>query len=214
MSKILTGTILIPETTRSQLIYSSQVYNTHFNVFAEFISNGPEVTQMNFDFVNYSGPINLGIVEIGNLLETSTHKTKFFVLPLTIQGIPEEVQVDKKFSNQEFLLDQAKANYLIIVRNLKKLSDGRVSSKPPTDNTELDPDSTYNSVFDTEFFNRDGIRKDSINSRNRLPQANAQQVIDEIDKISKSTQARGEMEIFELLGGYRCMYSASKIIIS
>ena len=115
MNKILTGTIVIPEEKRSQLIYSSQLYNTQFNIFAEFIGNENVVTRMNFEFVNYTGPINLGIVDTGNLIEASTDKTNFFILPVTVQGLPEhdKVKKSKDFENEEFKLDSSKTNYLM-----------------------------------------------------------------------------------------------------
>lgn len=216
MDKILTGTVVVPESKRSQLIYSSQAYNTHFNIFAEFIGDYDIITKMNFEFVNYTGPINLGIVDIGDIEVTSTNKTNFYILPVTIQGLPEKnkVKTCKEFKNGEFKLNSTKANYLIIIRNLKMLKDDRESNSSAYQ-TELDPDSTFNEVFDSEFFNRDGIRSGSYNSKNRLPNANVKEIKQEIDKISNEPQFADidiETKIFKILGGYRCMFSASKIV--
>ena len=202
---------LLDQDNRAQKIYGSQVYGTFFSIFANFETRDIdeehiEITSATFDLVNYNGPINVGIRSIG---PPEIIRKRFVVLPITIQGLhPSLTQPDVSLEGGKgpIIIKKSLKNYLIVQRSLCPLNY-------PDDSGDMQQKAMCHNVFDSEFYNRDGIGDESFNERHRLPESSLSKIIDEYEDQTETTSAPVDEEEKRLMDGYRCMYSISKIVI-
>ncbi|MEX0288119.1 MAG: hypothetical protein AB3N14_03340 [Flavobacteriaceae bacterium] len=202
---------LLDQDNRAQKIYGSQVYGTFFSVFVSFKTREIdkehiEITSATFDLVNYNGPINVGIRSIG---PPEIVRERFLVLPITIQGLhPSLTQEDVTLTGREgpIVIKKSLVNYLIVQRSLCPLNY-------PDSSGDMEKKAMCHNVFDSEFYNRDGIGDESFNEKHRLPESSLSHIINEFEDQSGAESAPPDDAETQLMDGYRCMYSISKIVI-
>ena len=176
---------IIPD-KRYQFVYASQLYGTFFGIFAKFqtsnfdyITKSCTVEAAEFILVNYSGEINLGIVDIEEdkieyknfrvlNMDGTISDLKCLNFDITVKGLeesfkPHPVKVDLQ-------INQGKHEniYLRINRKLRPLyhstsNDGRF--------TALQPHAVKNKVFDSEIYNRSGVFYNQTEKLHKDPEA-------------------------------------------
>lgn len=158
------GTFNLKNQNDKQFIYSSQLYGTFFNIYAQPILNEDEteLITLRLFLINYKGHLNLGLLKTENesqSIELNEGKIEFKVHVRALEAINgEDESVNLNFNG--IRLDQIKE--WIVDRELH-----------PIENDMRSGESTLNQVFDTEFFDRDGIffteRVNPENSRSPGP---------------------------------------------
>jgi len=138
-----TGTIDLSDShkERNQMIYASQLYGTFFAIYAYFeaeSTNNPlhkKINRIQFNIINYKGPLDIGISEIKYYVNNRSFEIKVRALidPLT--------QHEIVFSNGLLV---KKEEEILFLRNLEPLSS-------------KSGDKNKYHVFDSEFYARDGI---------------------------------------------------------
>ena len=148
MSDNFICTFNLKDQNDKQFVYSSQLYGTHFCVYAKVVLDSTEtkINGLKFYLINYKGILNLGLIkdkmenqqvvfsdgEINfrlhlRALESTHGETLFCTLPLN------EIPVNE-------------LNFMEIDRKLHPLSSTNGENHPFT-----------GQVFDSEFFDRDGV---------------------------------------------------------
>lgn len=142
------GTFNLKNQNDKQFIYSSQLYGTFFNIYAQPIlnENETELITLRLFLINYKGHLNLGLLKTENesqSIELNEGKVEFKVHVRALETINgEEESVNLNFNG--IRLDEIKE--WVVDRELHPIENGVRSGE-----------STLNQVFDTEFFDRDGI---------------------------------------------------------
>lgn len=157
-----------------QAIYSSQLYGTFFSIYAliesdKIVKNSKTlyvIKQIKLFIINYKGNINLGI--------TKAHlKPKIFSdfdarqdligaeLKIELQGLHQMKSESFAVTIENGALELAQNAMIQTTRLLRPIHlKDNIPTTPENRNTPL-----YNNIFDSEFFNREGIIVDADSSR-------------------------------------------------
>lgn len=181
--------INLNDSKRVQTIYASQLYGTFFGIFATFdvtktITSGnsktKKITGINFNLINYKGPLNLEISWVGNVRKIDKQQLGF-------EGIAADIHVQHTSKSMPFQLFNPankgalhldltnKKNFLVQDSNASdyihdslgvevkandhylRLERTLIPMKPIPANTKNYPkNSIVDGVFDEEFYVRDG----------------------------------------------------------
>lgn len=154
-SLMLTGSFIIDDNLRYQIIYNSQNYNTYYSIFAKFhIDSLNNVYGVDLKLVNYKGPIDIGFYESANnriKTQIKHENGKLKIIPL-VQGLSKIKDYNKNNPNN-FIeippIPKSKISEIIVLRKLFPLNFDATLSQIKGH--------TKGYVFDEEFFYRDGI---------------------------------------------------------
>ncbi len=176
----LIGNVNLHNTSDYQLIYSSQLYGTFFNLYAKFDAslNGDIYTikTISLKVINYKGIVNIGISRASQLLP-DPNDTNGHVLNLEVQALNGNTDVELK-----------NLNYAI-----KRGENLNVDRKLIPMHTNGNP--MNNSLFDEEFFFREGVYADNKFPR-RKPDPN--EVVDN--------------SLTDIKGGWICPRSTNSVL--
>lgn len=136
-----------------QFIYSSQLYGTFFCIYAWFnadesrvLPKGEEgvmpVSNINFQIINYKGPVNIGITHINHMPLIDDEGLEFKIEVQAMNGsIDYPYVVDYCFKPNE---------KIIFTRKVKPLN-------PPGTAASAIPLTDLKTIFDTEKWERNGL---------------------------------------------------------
>ncbi|WP_438709974.1 hypothetical protein ACSTS3_11240 [Aquimarina muelleri] len=176
---------IIPD-KRYQFVYASQLYGTFFGIFVKFktsnldrINKSCTVEAAEFMLVNYSGEINLGIVDIEKdkieyknfrvlNMDGTISDLQCLNFDITVKGLEESfkpypVKVDLQINKEKH-----KNIYLRVNRKLRPLhhstsNDGKFPAN--------EPHAVKNQVFDSETYNRSGVFYNQTKKLHKDPKA-------------------------------------------
>lgn len=163
--KKISLTVDLSDSSRFQLIYASQLYETFFGVAAKFNIANDRLDTMELAIVNYKGHYNLGLLpETKNTWNCKDGINANFCLHLKANG-----GLHGHRPNQSMTVKCDTP-----VKSLKNMVVGRLLS-PIYDNVPSNyEEHLHQPLFDSEFYERDGI---AIRERDRLDNTIAPQTI-------------------------------------
>lgn len=159
------GSIVLQNNQGLQEIYSSQNYGTFYSIYLTFECRpNPkdkklvDMTNIKFSIVNYKGLLNIGIVRAEDELKKDL---EFKIDVRAMERNRDFPLIDGKGDPKTISFDPKKVKNIIINRRLLKMTDF---------NPNLSPNHPNNTVFDDEFYYRDGLEFDPKSKSNvRIP---------------------------------------------
>lgn len=132
-----------------QAIYASQLYGTFFSVFAKFTCQDIQsdryiIEKIDFKLINYKGVVNLGISNVQGVYNWQDEQGNIHkLINLQVQGLNSDDEFEFNCSGLELPKSGHQGELFIIQRTLKPMHNS---------GSALDK-----SVFDDEFFYREGL---------------------------------------------------------
>ncbi|WP_036150758.1 hypothetical protein [Maribacter forsetii] len=143
------GYIDLKDNSEWQEIYSSQLYDTFFGIFAIFTCDGSSkndsyiLSKMKLTIINYKGVCDLGITDVEI---NATSDSSKFILKIEVQALNGSTTCDLDCNDLKIPRNKAE---ILVDRRVKKMhSNGSALS---------------NGLFDNEFYYREGIADDNGN---------------------------------------------------
>jgi len=160
-----------------QEIYTSQNYGTFYGVYLSMkCKSDPkhpeiiEISNLTFELINYKGLFNLGIVDIDYSFEKEEVKNEKQEVISSREYLKFSIDVRAMQRKRKFYLIDESGSPVVISINTKKIKDALISRNllPMQEfNTNLNPNDPDNTIFDNEFYYRDGLEF-PVKDRQRL----------------------------------------------
>lgn len=146
--EVMTGSFILDDDDRYQAVYSSQNYETFYELYAKPIFDGDYLTDIKFRIVNYKGPVDIGFVDLEqtkNELKYSK-KDKTLRLSLLVKGLPLKSNITKTLALKNKIHKDSIKRFNVYRTLIPMTGVG-------------DTNAMYLGVFDNEFFYRSGLGK-------------------------------------------------------
>ncbi|QMU64894.1 MAG: hypothetical protein GKR88_11725 [Flavobacteriaceae bacterium] len=139
------GSYMLQENDRYQILYASQNYGTFYSVYSKFFFKNDYLEKIEFKIINYKGLVNIGFLDCKNgCIRSDLTKNGTLKIDLPVKGMAQKSTILYK-PNAKIHIDSLQN--IFVQRHLVKL------------NTK--GERTNKGVFDTEYYYRSGNFTDS-----------------------------------------------------
>ncbi len=147
----LSGTFVLNDTSRYQFFYCSQNYGTFYAIYMKMHFSKGMLSALTFKLVNYKGNLDLGFPENAKELLQVKLINHQLNIDFKVQGLASCKEFTYEFPEKNIYYKDIQTIYG--VRDLLPMGEGAL----------------HNGVFDTEFYERQGV---VISKKETLPQYN------------------------------------------